>query len=140
MPREVDIFLSAREVRHRVMYSHMQIYRLEKAGEFPRRIKFGRRRVAWSLRDILEWMQTKVDARKVGVIGGRPTVGIDDRFIGKKDVRRIVPFTVQHLRRLELAGEFPGRIRLGLNRSAWLEREVVDWIETRRSRSRRSDR
>jgi predicted DNA-binding transcriptional regulator AlpA len=64
-------------------------------------------------------------------------VGIDDRFIGKKEVRSLVPYTVQHLRVLEHASEFPGRIRIGDNRSAWLEREVLDWIEDRRSRRRR---
>jgi prophage regulatory protein len=137
MRREAEILLDVREVRYRVLFSLMHIGRLEVAGKFPERIQFGRRRIAWSLREVLQWMQTKVDAPRVGKRGPPIVVGIDDRFIGKKEVRSLVPYTVQHLRVLEHASEFPGRIRIGDNRSAWLEREVLDWIEDRRSRRRR---
>lgn len=43
----------------------------------------------------------------------------------------IVPFSRQHLLRLEKRGRFPRRIRLGANRVAWLKSEVLAWIDER---------
>jgi len=42
-----------------------------------------------------------------------------------------VPYTIQHLGRLERSGRFPRRIRLSRNRVAWLAREVEAWIAER---------
>jgi prophage regulatory protein len=33
--------------------------------------------------------------------------------------------------RLERQGEFPARVRLGLNSVGWLEEEIARWIDTR---------
>lgn len=41
-----------------------------------------------------------------------------------------------HLYRLERAGQFPKRVRLGPNSVGWLEEELEEWI---RSRVRRRD-
>ena len=62
-------------------------------------------------------------------------IGPEDRFICKKVIRTLVPYAVQHLYFLEHAGKIPGRIRIGDNRSAWLEREVRDWMSVRYSLS-----
>jgi prophage regulatory protein len=43
-----------------------------------------------------------------------------------------VPYTRQHLSRLEKTGQFPRRVRIGEGRFAqifWLESEVDAWIE-----------
>jgi prophage regulatory protein len=53
------------------------------------------------------------------------------RIIDKKELRRLVPYTPQHIARLEAAGLFPRRIRLGENRVGWIEAEVHEWIEAR---------
>jgi prophage regulatory protein len=66
-------------------------------------------------------------------------IGIDDRFVGRKELQSLLPYTVNHLRLLELAGEFPVRIRIGANRAAWLEREVREWIEAKRMRTREEE-
>ncbi len=41
------------------------------------------------------------------------------RIITQKELRLLVPYTPQHILRLEKAGKFPRRIRLGANRVGW---------------------
>lgn len=53
------------------------------------------------------------------------------RIITTKELRLIVPYTPQHILRLEKAGKFPGRIRLGANRVGWRLVEVEAWLATR---------
>lgn len=50
------------------------------------------------------------------------------KLLSKKQVRERVVYSIQHITRLEQAGKFPKRIRLGDNRVAWLESEIDDWI------------
>ena len=60
-----------------------------------------------------------------------------EKFIMLPQVREIVPYSASHLWRLERAGQFPRRIRLGGNRVAWLQSEVSAWVEGKlASRSR----
>lgn len=47
------------------------------------------------------------------------------------ELQRLVPYSRNHLRRLEAAGQFPRRIRLGANRVAWLREEVEQWLTAR---------
>ncbi len=131
-PRSSNICLDESAVRHRVSYSLQNIGRLEAAGVFPKRIHLGPARVGWPLRDVLGWMQAKVDARRPGPMSAKVIVGPDDRFIRKKELRTLVLYSDEHIRKLELAGGFPGRIRIGDNSVAWLEREVRDWIDGKR--------
>ncbi len=42
-----------------------------------------------------------------------------------------IPYSFQHIARLEKAGKFPKRIKLGQNRVAWLSSAIVEWIENR---------
>jgi prophage regulatory protein len=85
----------------------------------------------WLQEDVLRWMQSKIDARTVGPMVPKVVIGPEDRFISKKELRGLVPYAVQYLLVLEHAGKFPGRIRIGENRSVWLEREVRDWMNAR---------
>ena len=51
---------------------------------------------------------------------------------GLKGLRkRGIRFSRQHLRRLELAGKFPKRIRIGANSIDWIEEEIDDYVEAR---------
>jgi prophage regulatory protein len=43
----------------------------------------------------------------------------------------LIPYSQNHLRRLEAKGQFPKRIRIGENRVAWLKDEIDSWIEER---------
>jgi prophage regulatory protein len=42
-----------------------------------------------------------------------------------------IPYTRQHILRLEKQGLFPRRVQVGPGRVAWLESEVDAWIEAR---------
>ena len=53
------------------------------------------------------------------------------QLIDKKELTKLVKYSPQHIARLEKAGQFPKRLRLGQNRVAWLLSEVEDWIEER---------
>jgi prophage regulatory protein len=61
---EVDRIISGREVREMVSYSLMQIWRLERDGRFPRRIKLGPGRVGWSLREVQDWIADRKAERE----------------------------------------------------------------------------
>ncbi len=51
----------------------------------------------------------------------------------KKELRSLfgVPYSFAHIARLEAAGQFPKRVRLGACRVAWLAEEVQNWIDER---------
>ena len=53
------------------------------------------------------------------------------RIIGWSELKSIVPYTRQHILRLERAGKFPKRIRVGANRIGWLLSDIEEWIEGR---------
>ncbi len=55
------------------------------------------------------------------------------RLVTKKELRSLfgVPYSFAHIARLEAAGQFPKRIRLGACRVAWLSDEVQNWIDER---------
>lgn len=55
------------------------------------------------------------------------------KLVTKKELRSIygVPYSFQHIARLERAGQFPKRIKLGQCRVAWLSEEVAAWIDER---------
>ena len=55
------------------------------------------------------------------------------RLVTKKELRSLfgVPYSFAHIARLEAAGQFPKRVRLGACRVAWLAEEVQGWIDER---------
>jgi prophage regulatory protein len=55
------------------------------------------------------------------------------KLVGKKDLKIVygVPYCFAHIARLEAAGQFPKRVRLGACRVAWVAEEVEGWIEER---------
>jgi prophage regulatory protein len=65
-----------------------------------------------------------------------------DRIMSKKELRQLVLYSSEHIRRLERAGKFPKRVVLGPGRVGWLESEVWAWLEKRiseRSRPEHTD-
>ena len=50
------------------------------------------------------------------------------KLLSKKQVRAIVLYSFAHIDRLEKAGLFPKRIRLGQARVGWFEHEIEDWV------------
>jgi prophage regulatory protein len=57
---------------------------------------------------------------------GEPRI---ERILDKKELRKYIPYTPQHIARLEKAGQFPKRVQLGPSRVGWLESEIIAWIE-----------
>ncbi len=55
--------LSKRQVKELVLYSPQHIARLEKAGKFPKRVTLGPNRVGWVEDEVLDWLQSRLDAR-----------------------------------------------------------------------------
>ncbi|MBV9570205.1 MAG: AlpA family phage regulatory protein [Alphaproteobacteria bacterium] len=57
----------------------------------------------------------------------------EKQVVSKKELKTVcgIPYSPQHIARLEAAGRFPKRIRLGQNRVAWLLAEIEEWINTR---------
>ena len=54
------------------------------------------------------------------------------RVISKKELLKLVPYTPQHILRLEKEGKFPKRIRIGARRVGWWLHEVLAWLDLRR--------
>lgn len=53
------------------------------------------------------------------------------RLLTRHQLRALVPYSPQHILRLEKQGRFPRRVRIGANRVAWLASEVEAWIAER---------
>lgn len=53
------------------------------------------------------------------------------RILDLNEVRTRIPLSRTQIWRLERAGEFPSRIRLGPNRVGWREDDISKWIESR---------
>ena len=56
----------------------------------------------------------------------------EDRIISAKERRKLIPYSDMHIWRLEKAGKFPKRIRLGVHRVGWSNREIQEWIAARK--------
>jgi prophage regulatory protein len=56
-----------------------------------------------------------------------------DRIIGSAERRRLIPFSDMHIWRLEKAGKFPRRIKVGDRRVGWALDEIIDWIAARKA-------
>ena len=52
-------------------------------------------------------------------------------LVRSSELAKIVPYSMNHIRRLECAGDFPKRVRIGPNRVGWVRTEVEAWIITR---------
>ena len=53
------------------------------------------------------------------------------RIISKKELQLIVPYSLQHILRLEKRGKFPKRLQLGSRRVGWYFVEIEAWIKSR---------
>ena len=51
------------------------------------------------------------------------------RILRKPETLRIVGLSDATIWRMEAAGNFPRRLKLGGNSVGWLESEILDWIE-----------
>ena len=56
--------LSKLQVKELVLYSPQHIARLEKAGQFPKRVPLGPNRVGWVESEVLDWLQERLAQRE----------------------------------------------------------------------------
>ena len=56
------------------------------------------------------------------------------KILSKRQLKELVLYSPQHISRLEAAGNFPKRVKLGANRVGWVESEVLDWLQERLDR------
>ena len=56
--------LSKRQLQELVLYSPQHIARLEKAGQFPRRVQLGPNRVGWVEAEVLDWLEQRLANRE----------------------------------------------------------------------------
>lgn len=56
--------LSKRQLKELVLYSPQHIARLEKAGQFPRRVQLGPNRVGWVEAEVLDWLEQRLANRE----------------------------------------------------------------------------
>jgi len=52
-------------------------------------------------------------------------------LITAREVLDRVPYSANHLRRLEALGEFPKRVQIGPGRVAWLRSEIEQWLSAK---------
>lgn len=55
--------IDKKELIKLVKYSPQHIARLEKAGEFPKRLQLGQCRVAWLLAEVEDWIEERIKRR-----------------------------------------------------------------------------
>ncbi len=60
-------------------------------------------------------------------------MGNNERLIAKSELLSMVPYTIQHIYRLEKKGKFPKRVHVGENRVAWLQSEISAWMNEKLS-------
>ena len=53
------------------------------------------------------------------------------KIIDKHQLRQRVPYSQVHIGRLEKAGLFPRRVKLGPRRVGWVESEIDAWCQAR---------
>lgn len=63
MSKKPKQLIDKKELTKLVKYSSQHIARLEKAGEFPKRLQLGQNRVAWILAKVEEWIDQRIAKR-----------------------------------------------------------------------------
>ncbi len=58
--------LTLTQVQDRVLFSATHIWRMERAGKFPHRVKLGPNRVGWLETEINTWLESKLKERENG--------------------------------------------------------------------------
>lgn len=59
--------IDLRQLLRTVPYSRAHLYRLERAGSFPKRVKLGPNRVGWVKEEVARWVASKIEARPAPV-------------------------------------------------------------------------
>ncbi len=69
-PSSPKHIIDRKELRRRIPFSPMQLWRKEKDGTFPRRIRLGKNRVGWIESEVEDWVEARMQERFAPVSGG----------------------------------------------------------------------
>lgn len=58
---------------------------------------------------------------------------LPERSLRLPEVQQLVPYSKMHIDRLEKAGEFPKRIKIGAGRVIWKQSEIIAWLKSKRT-------
>jgi prophage regulatory protein len=61
---------------------------------------------------------------------------LPERSLRLPEVQQLVPYSKMHIDRLEKAGGFPQRIKLGAGRVVWKQSEILAWLESKRAETK----
>ena len=64
------------------------------------------------------------------------TTELPERSLRLPEVQALVPYSKMHIDRLEKAGEFPRRIKIGAGRVIWKQSEIFAWLENKRAETK----
>jgi prophage regulatory protein len=59
-----------------------------------------------------------------------------ERSLRLPEVQALVPYSKMHIDRLEKAGAFPRRIKIGAGRVIWKQSEIIAWLENKRAETK----
>lgn len=118
-------------VVHATSLSSVQIYNMERAGLFPKRIKLSGIRGFWSGAAVRAWMQQCLDTRPQSRFPRLTQILPGDRFVSLKEAVDRSGLGEDTLLRMERKETFPGRIAISAGRHAWLLREILQWRAAR---------
>jgi prophage regulatory protein len=64
------------------------------------------------------------------------TSELPERSLRLPEVQALVPYSKMHIDRLEKAGAFPRRIKIGAGRVIWKQSEIIAWLENKRAETK----
>lgn len=131
MDQTIKAILGIQHVKLMTTLSRTQIYAMERADMFPKRLPVSNTRGVWCRQEICAWMQRCVDARNQEINKQIVHINPADRFITKQELIYMVGISEPTFLPQERAGRFPTRIHISRGRVAWLHREVAKWLNMR---------
>lgn len=61
----MDIFIDEKKCKQMTSLSRVTRWRLERAGEFPKRVQISPGRIAWRISEIIDWIENPQPAVEV---------------------------------------------------------------------------
>lgn len=123
--------LNIAEVSRLTTLARATIYRLEKAGLFPRRIQISDNKVGWLLDEIDGWLLTRPRAIEGGLVMDCVEYKRPVRILTEKEVIDYTTIGRSNINRMIRAGTFPCPLKLSSHKIGWLKHEVDAWIRRR---------
>lgn len=63
----------------------------------------------------------------------KPSLPRLDRLLSMRELLDLIPYSRASIYRLEAAGKFPKRLKIGDNKIAWREADVLAWQTSRQA-------